>query len=107
MKRLLLALTFAAMPAILAAQAPAPAAGPTDRLMVDQYWDYETVADPQISPDGSQIIYTRQWFNKLNDKRESSLWMMNADGARNRFLVAGSNCEVVALRRPHCLHRAG
>jgi dipeptidyl aminopeptidase/acylaminoacyl peptidase len=93
MKRLLLALTFATMPAILAAQAPAPAAGPTDRLMVDQYWDYETVADPQISPDGSQIIYTRQWFNKLNDKRESSLWMMNADGARNRFLVAGSNAK--------------
>jgi hypothetical protein len=28
------------------------AAAPSDRLDLDLYWDYETVADPQISPDG-------------------------------------------------------
>jgi dipeptidyl aminopeptidase/acylaminoacyl peptidase len=27
----------------------------------------------------------------VNDKRESSLWVMNADGSKNRFLVQGSN----------------
>src|ERR671912_1841001 len=93
MRRFIYALTLATLPVILAAQGPAPAAVPADRLNVDLYWDYETVADPQISPDGSQIIYTRQWFNKLNDKRESSLWIMNADGTRNRFLVDGSNAR--------------
>jgi dipeptidyl aminopeptidase/acylaminoacyl peptidase len=93
MKRILCALTLASLPAILAAQAPIGTPVPADRLNVDLYWDYETVADPQISPDGSQIIYTRQWFNKLNDKRESSLWIMNADGTKNRFLVAGSNAQ--------------
>src|SRR5688500_16435734 len=93
MKRFLCALTLATLPVLLAAQAPAPAAVAADRLTVDLYWDYETLADPQISLDGSQIIYTRQWFNKLNDKRESSLWVMNADGTRNRFLIDGSNAR--------------
>jgi len=27
-------------------------------LTVDHYLDWEQVADPQISPDGSQIVYT-------------------------------------------------
>ena len=65
----------------------------TDRLTPELYFEMETVSDPQISPDGSQIIYTRQWVDKLNDKRESSLWIMSADGSRNRFLVDGSNAR--------------
>ncbi len=95
MTRLLCAFALACLPALVAAQAPAaaPAPAPTDRLTLDLYWDYETVADPQISPDGSQIIYTRQWFDKMNDRRESSLWVMNSDGSRNRFLTRGSNAR--------------
>jgi len=64
---------------------------PSDTLLtVDHYLDYETVADPQISPDGRQIVYTRRWVNGMEDKWESALWIMNADGSRNRFLVKGS-----------------
>jgi hypothetical protein len=37
-------------------------------LTVEQYLDYETVLDPQISPDASQVVYTRRWVNKLEDK---------------------------------------
>ncbi|MGY8800125.1 MAG: prolyl oligopeptidase family serine peptidase, partial [Longimicrobiales bacterium] len=47
-------------------------------------------SDPQISPDGSQVVYTRGWVDKMNDRRESSVWIMNADGSRARFLVDGS-----------------
>jgi len=32
-------------------------------LNVADYLDWEQVANPQISPDGTQIIYTRQWVN--------------------------------------------
>jgi dipeptidyl aminopeptidase/acylaminoacyl peptidase len=94
MKRLLCAFALVCLPAVAAAQAPAPVApAATDRLTLDLYWEYETVADPQISPDGSRIIYTRQWFDRMNDKRESSLWMMDADGTRARFLTRGSNAR--------------
>jgi dipeptidyl aminopeptidase/acylaminoacyl peptidase len=60
-------------------------------LTVGHYLDLEQVADPQISPDGTQIIYTRRWVNRQEDKWESELWIMGVDGSRNRFLVKGSN----------------
>ena len=65
----------------------------TDRLTLETFLEMETVADPQLSPDGSQIIYTRGWVDKMNDRRESALWIMQADGSRNRFLVKGSNAR--------------
>ena len=92
MKRLLWAFALAAAPTLITAQAPATATA-TDRLTLDQYLEYETVSDPQISPDGTQIIYTRGWVDKQNDRRETSLWIMNADGGKNRFLVRGSNAR--------------
>ena len=88
MKRLIWAFALASAPTLIAAQAPA-----SDRLTLDLYLEYETVSDPQISPDGAQIIYTRGWVDKQNDRRETSLWVMNADGSKNRFLVRGSNAR--------------
>jgi dipeptidyl aminopeptidase/acylaminoacyl peptidase len=58
---------------------------------VTKYLDYEQVADPQIAPDGSQIVYTRRHVNRMEDRWESSLWIMNADGTRNRFLAKGAS----------------
>ncbi len=94
MRRLILALALASLPAVMAAQ-NATTANPAaaDRLDLDLYWEFETVSDPQLSPDGAQIIYTRGWIDKVNDKRESSLWIMNADGGKNRFLARGSNAR--------------
>jgi len=60
-------------------------------LTVNHYLDWEQVSDPQISPTGLQIVYTRRWVNKIEDRWDSALWIMNADGSKNRFLVKGSN----------------
>jgi len=78
---------------MLALVLPMTAAAQTaaNRLTMENYLDLESVSNPQLSPNGTQIIYTRQWVDKVNDKRESSLWIMNVDGSRNRFLVEGSN----------------
>ena len=61
------------------------------KLTLDLFLDWEYVLSPQISPDGSQIIYTRRWTDKVNDKYENDVWVMNADGSRNRFLVKGTS----------------
>ncbi|HEX8281862.1 MAG TPA: S9 family peptidase [Pyrinomonadaceae bacterium] len=61
-----------------------------DRLTVDLFLDWEMVAAPRISPDGKQIVYTRRWADKVNDKYEDEVWIMDFDGGRNRFLVKGS-----------------
>lgn len=66
---------------------------PKDRLTIADYFDWEDVGSPSLSPDGKQIIYTRTWIDKLNDKRESSVWIMNADGTKNRFLVKGADAK--------------
>lgn len=60
------------------------------RLALDLYLDWEYVASPQISPDGQQIIYSKRWTDKINDRYESEIWIMNADGSKNRFLMRGS-----------------
>ena len=90
---------FVALAVIVATAGLAPHVGvaqqkPSDTLLtVDHYLDYESVGDPQISPDGSQIIYTRRWVNKLEDRFETALWVMDADGGRNRFLMKGGSAR--------------
>jgi dipeptidyl aminopeptidase/acylaminoacyl peptidase len=63
----------------------------TKKLPLDMYWEFENVTAPQLSPDGKQIVYARGWVDKVNDRRRSSLWIMNADGSRNRLLTEGSS----------------
>ena len=77
----------------LAFVSPLAAQPAADRLTLAAYLDLEDVQDPKLSPDGKQIIYTRRWVDKLNDRWESSLWIVNADGTRNRFLTNGSGAE--------------
>jgi len=57
------------------------------------YFDFETVSDPQVSPDGRQVIYSRRWVNTRTDQWENALWMMDADGTRQRFLTSGSGAR--------------
>lgn len=60
-------------------------------LKVDDYFDMESVSSPQISPDGSTIIYNRRWINKYEDRSQTDLWIMDADGNNNRYFLEGSN----------------
>ena len=61
------------------------------RLSLDHYKNYEWTSNPKISPDGDQILYSRSWINLIDDKRETDLWIMNKNGATNRFFLNGSN----------------
>lgn len=81
------------LPFTAGAQAPSPAIppAPSHKLSLDLYLEWEEVTDPQISPDGKQIVYTRRWIDKINDQWKSAIWVMNADGSKNRFLVEGSS----------------
>src|SRR5437868_6424805 len=70
----------------MAANAP-----PQNRITLEQYLDWEEVQTPQLSPDGTQILFSRRWVDKMNDKWESSVWLMNADGSHPRSLTQGSD----------------
>jgi dipeptidyl aminopeptidase/acylaminoacyl peptidase len=67
---------------------------PTPRLLkVENYLDYESVADPRIAPDGSEVVYTRRWVNQMEDKMDAALWIVGPDGSRNRFLTKGADAR--------------
>ncbi len=64
-----------------------------NHLGIADYLDFERVNDARISPNGRQVIYTRQWVDQKTDTWASALWIMDADGSRHRFLIDGSNAR--------------
>jgi dipeptidyl aminopeptidase/acylaminoacyl peptidase len=72
---------------------PAPERAHADSLVVPDYLDFEEVSDPQISPDGARVLYTREWVDPQRDEHASAVWIVDADGGHNRFLTEGSNAR--------------
>ena len=52
-------------------------------------FEMESVSDPQISPDGSKILYVRSGSDVMTDKRYSNIWIINYNGTDNRPLTSG------------------
>ena len=64
---------------------PTPAVRPLELMDVFQL---EFVSDPQISPDGKQIVYVRRFFDVMTDRGRGHLWMVGETG-EHQPLVAG------------------
>jgi len=57
--------------------------------MID-FFNIESVSDPQISPDGNRIIYVQNFKDIMTDRNLSNLWVVNFDGSENRALTTGN-----------------
>jgi dipeptidyl aminopeptidase/acylaminoacyl peptidase len=68
----------------------APTAQKARVLDADTFMDMESITDPAISRDGSHIVFTREWTDKVKDQSRTNLWMVDADGSRVRELTHGS-----------------
>jgi dipeptidyl aminopeptidase/acylaminoacyl peptidase len=68
----------------------APKPDPT-KLDLSLLLEWETVANPVLSPDGSQVVFTRTWTDKLEDRTRNALWIVARDGSRLRQLTEGSD----------------
>lgn len=53
-------------------------------------FDLEYASDPRISPDGSQVVYVRNFFEIMKDRQRSNLWIVGADGNNHRPLTSGN-----------------
>lgn len=69
-----------------AAQTSAP-----DVFTLDTYLALEGVGSPALAPDGSAVVYARSWIDPTHDTHRSALWIVAADGSRDRFLLNGSS----------------
>ena len=64
-------------------------------------FDLQYVKNPQISPDGSQIVYRRMTFDILKDRAVGNLWMINSSGINNQKLTSRESSEYGAIWSPN------
>ncbi len=55
-------------------------------LQLTDIYDMEMIGNPQISPDGSRIIYERSFSDIMTDRNYSNLWIL-------RFLNTNISCK--------------
>jgi len=78
--RLLLALVF-----VLLAASPLWAAGRP--VTVDDLLAVKGVSDPQLSPDGSLVVYVVSELERATDKTTTSLWLVSSSGGEPKQLT--------------------
>jgi dipeptidyl aminopeptidase/acylaminoacyl peptidase len=87
--RLKVALALAVSCLVLAG---GPLSGQQKRVITEQdLLKFVWIADPQVSPDGSQVVYVRVVVNEKTDDYDTSLWMVPSDGREApRVLTSGT-----------------
>lgn len=53
----------------------------------------EYAADPQISPDGKQVVYVRRGMDIMKDRKMGRLWITNSLGSEHRKLTSRESNE--------------
>lgn len=73
------------------AQAGQTAVSPTSvtPLQPADVFQLEYAADPQISPDGSRVVFTRNFMDIMKDRERSNLWIIDSEGTNLRPLTSG------------------
>ena len=59
-------------------------------LGMDTYLEMESAGSPRISPDGGHILFTRGSVDKMNDRNQSNLMIIDLETERIRELTTGS-----------------
>jgi acylaminoacyl-peptidase len=66
------------------------ASAASSALTVSDIFNLELATDPQISPDGTRVVYVRQFADVMKDQRRSNLWIVSFDGKDHRPLTTGN-----------------
>src|SRR5438034_9237843 len=69
---------------------PLAAEGANKPFTALDIFNLQLATDPQISPDGKQIVYVRQFQDIMTDQQYSNLWIINSDGSEHRALTTGN-----------------
>lgn len=59
------------------------------RFTSEDVFGLEYAADPEISPDGGEIVYVRRSNDIMSDTTRSNLWIAAVDGSYHRPLLSG------------------
>src|SRR5258706_10012269 len=59
------------------------AAQPSPRgITPEDYFSFEFISDPNLSPDGKLVAYVVTKIDRAQNRRNSSIWMVATDGSR-------------------------
>ena len=61
----------------------------SDRFVLTDTLELEYVTEVQISPDGNQVVYVREFADVMTDQRHTNLWIVNSGGGGHRPLTTG------------------
>src|SRR5262245_30837092 len=76
--------------AVLVCALPALAAEKPRYMDKDTFFQMESIANPVISPDGSQVVFTRGFVDVKKDQNAQLLWIVDTKGERLRQLTEGA-----------------
>ncbi|WP_054946798.1 S9 family peptidase [Novosphingobium sp. KN65.2] len=95
-------LAMASVPLVpaVAAEQQSSVSGPERSFTPDDLFKLQGVTDPQISPDGSTIVYVRSSADIMTDKVEPSLWLVDVSTGEQRPLVAGPGAHMAPRWSP-------
>jgi len=67
-----------------------PARAQSKLIDKETFFQMESISNPVIAPDGSQIVFTRGFVDAKKDQNASSLWVVDGRGERLRQLTEGA-----------------
>lgn len=56
-------------------------------------FNLETASDPRISPDGTRVVYVRNFSDIMKDRKRSNLWIVDFEGTDSRPLTTGNESD--------------
>ena len=59
-------------------------------LKLIDIFNMEFISGPKISPDGTKVIYVRNFKDVMTDRNLSNIWIANYDGSNRRPLTTGN-----------------
>lgn len=84
-----LAFAVCALALALPASAQETGDGESRRFTAERVFDLEYATSPQISPDGSKIVYVRHSMDRMSDQDRGDLWIIDVKSGEQRPLVTG------------------
>src|SRR5487761_2458938 len=67
-------------------------------ITAEDYFSFEFLSDPQLSPDGEWVAYTVATIDQKANKRVSRIWIVPADGSQPPTLFAGETASSTSPR---------
>ncbi|MEZ4518479.1 MAG: S9 family peptidase [Chloroflexota bacterium] len=62
-------------------------------LASDDLYRYQLVSDPQLSPDGQNVVFCIRTVERETEKKYTNLWLAAADGSRLRQFTYGKQAD--------------